>query len=88
MRFDPVLPMDDFDFFVWIIPFQSGKQRLDIGNTHGILRSNPDDTYSLFIDANATIDQQIEAYWHEYEHLAYEDFSNGRPIEEAEENLN
>jgi len=75
---DMSLPMDDCDFFIWLVPFPRGP-------VHGATTPNEDDTYSMFIDANADRDTQLKAYWHEYEHIAYEDFDNGRPINEIED---
>ena len=75
---DLSLPMDDCDFFIYLRPFPPGP-------IHGAVTPNPDGTYSMFIDSNALPDVQQEAYWHEYTHLACEDFTNGRPIEEIED---
>ena len=72
------LPMDDIDFFVRLVPFPRGP-------VHGALVTNPDGTYSMYIDANALDEEQRRAYWHEYEHMVYDDFNNGKPIEEVED---
>lgn len=73
-----LLPMDECDFFVRIVPFPPGP-------VHGATVTNPDGTHSMYLDANAPEEVQKRAYWHEYEHLAYDDFDNGKPLEEIEE---
>ena len=75
---DMSLPMDEVDFFVRLIPFPRGK-------SHGATTPNEDGTYSVYIDENADRDTQLSAYWHEYEHLAYEDFDNGKDIHDIED---
>lgn len=74
---DLSLPMDDCDFFIYFRPFPPGP-------THGVTATNPDGTFSMFIDSNAAPEQQQEAYWHEYKHIACDDFYSDRPIEEIE----
>ena len=74
---DLSLPVDDWDLFVRLVPFPPGK-------SHGVTAKNPDGTFSVYIDANAMPDRQRKAYWHEYEHIAYNDFDNGKPIAEVE----
>jgi len=74
---DLSLPMDECDFFVRLVPFPSGR-------IHGATSPNEDGTFNVYIDANAEPDTQIEAYWHEYEHMAYDDFYSGKTIEEIE----
>lgn len=75
---DLSLPIDDADLFVRVVPFPEGK-------IHGATAMNPDGTFSVYIDANAPAHIQQEAYWHEYTHIACDDFDNGRPIEEIED---
>ena len=70
------LPMDECDFFVRLV---------DLRQIGGAVIPNDDGTYSMYLNVNDPIDKQIAAYWHEYEHIAYEDFDNGRPIDEIEE---
>jgi hypothetical protein len=80
MWIDLNVPMDDCDFFIRLVPFPAKK-----GRSHGATVSNPDGTYSMYLDANADRSVQLHAYWHEYEHIAYEDFDNDKDIEEIEE---
>ena len=75
---DLSLPMDDADFFVRLVPFPAGR-------IHGGIRPNDDGTFSVYIDINATHDVQQDAYWHEYRHMAFDDFYNNKPIEEIED---
>ena len=71
------LPMDDCDFFVYL----SDRLPLGIG---GVVFTNGDGTYTMLINQNHLYEQQLEDYWHEYTHLALDDFDNGRPIAEIE----
>ena len=75
---DLSLPMDDADFFVRLVPFP-------LGRIHGAVRPNPDGTFSMYIDSNAPPDVQQDAYWHEYQHIAFDDFYNDKAIEEIED---
>lgn len=77
MWIDLSLPIDEADLFVRLVPFP-------LGRVHGATVQNEDGTFSVYIDLNADTESQREAYWHEYEHIACNDFSNGRPIEEIE----
>ena len=74
---DLLLPMDDCDLFVRLVPFPPGP-------IHGATVLNPDGTYSVYLDSNVLDEARYRAYWHEYEHIAYDDFHNGKPIEEVE----
>ena len=75
---DLSLPMDEADFFVRLIPFPQGR-------IHGFVKPTTDGTFSMYIDLNAPPDVQLDTYWHEYEHLAYDDFYTDKPIEEIED---
>lgn len=75
---DLSLPMDNADFFIYMVPFPPG-------NIHGAVRPNADGTFSVYIDINAAPDVQQDAYWHEYQHMAFDDFYNNKPIEEIED---
>ncbi len=77
MWIDLNVPLENCDYFVYVICFPPGP-------SHACLRSNPDGTYSLYLDYNATREQQEEAYWHDVLHLACNDFDNNRPISEIE----
>lgn len=72
-----LLPMDDCDFFVRLVPFPRGAK-------HGATATNPDGTFSMYLDANASDEAKKRAYWHEYEHIAYDDFYNEKSIDEIE----
>ena len=75
---DLLLPMDDCDFFVRLVPFPPGP-------IHACLVENEDGTCSMYIDSKLPHEKAVDSYWHEYEHLAYDDLHNGRPIDEIEE---
>ena len=74
---DLSLPIDDCDLFVRIVPFPGGS-------IHGTTTANEDGTYNVYLDANSVYEKQQDAYWHEYKHIACDDFYNERPIEEIE----
>ncbi len=84
MRFEPVLPMDGIDFYVTVVPFDRVPENTIKKRPHAVLLDNRDGTYSLLIDANAVYEEQLRVYWHEYEHMVYEDFTNGKNIREVE----
>jgi len=39
----------------------------------------------MYIDLNAPKDVQLDTYWHEFEHIAFDDFYTDKPIEEIED---
>ena len=73
---DLSLPMDDCDFFIYLADLPIG-----IG---AVVCSNSDGTFTMLINRNHLYEQQQKDYWHEYTHLACDDFTNGRPISEIE----
>ncbi len=77
MWIDLNVPLENCDYFVFVRPFPPGP-------SHAFVLTNPDGTYSLVLDYNATREQQEDSYWHDVEHLANNDFDNGRPISEIE----
>ena len=74
---DLSLPLEDADLFVRLYPFPPG--------IHGATVSNGDGTFSVYLREQDLFEQQQDDYWHEYKHIACDDFGNGRPIEEIEE---
>lgn len=76
MYTDLTLPMDDCDFFIHL-------EDLPLG-VGGFVSTNSDGTYTMVLNRNHLYEQQQEDYWHEYMHLACDDFGNGRPIGEIE----
>ena len=50
----------------------------------GVVSPNPDGTFNIYINARKDVDAQLEAYIHEYEHIADDDFYNGAPLHEIE----
>lgn len=73
---DLSLPMDDCDFFVYLADLPLG-----VG---GVIFSNGDGTFTMLINKHHLFEQQLDDYWHEYFHLALDDFTNGRPLSEIE----
>lgn len=76
MWIDLRLPMDNCDFFICFEDLPPGFG--------GVVVSNGDGTYTMVLNRNRLHEQQVEDYWHEYKHLAYDDFNSPLPIEEVE----
>ena len=74
------LPMDDCDFFIYLWDLPPGFG--------GLLVSNGDGTFTMILNRNRLLEQQQGDYWHEYIHLAFDDFSSSLPIEEIEKRAN
>ena len=68
------------DFFIRLVPFPPGP-------SHGVTFTNPDGTFSMYLDANADDETLMRAYWHEYAHIANGDFDAGTVLEEIEDAL-
>ena len=69
------LPMDECDFFVRLVKLEA---------VSGAVIPNDDGTYSMYLNINDPFDKQLKTYWHEYEHIAFEDFDSDKDIAEIE----
>lgn len=65
------------DFFVRVLDFPDAT----VG---GALVPNDDGTFSVYLNARRSWEEQREAYKHEVGHAIDDDFNNGRPISEVE----
>lgn len=69
--------IEDCDYFVRLVPFPPGK-------IDGAVTPNDDGTFSVYIDAAATREKQMEALDHELNHIRMDHFYVGKPIDEIE----
>lgn len=69
------LPMDECDFFVRLVKLEA---------VSGAVIPNDDGTYSMYLNINDPLDKQLDTYWHEYEHIAFDDFDSDKDIAEIE----
>lgn len=67
------------DFFVRVVPFPVGVK------PHGMVMPNDDGTFSIYLDARVTHERRKRSCDHEVEHIAENDFYNGKSIEEVEQ---
>ena len=68
------------DVIVRVIDFPIGVGRCD-----GLVMPNDDATYSIYVNARTSYDQQRRAYRHELNHVIRDDFYNERDIKEVED---
>lgn len=66
------------DYFVYVVPFPRGTR------THGMLLLNDDDTASIYLDANASEQQQRRAFLHELDHLNRDDLFGDKDVRSLE----
>ena len=66
------------DYFVRIIDFPIGV------GSNGMLLLNDDGTYSVYLNARASIDKQKKAMRHEYNHMANDDMYGDKSIRQIE----
>lgn len=71
------MALDGSDFFVRVIDFPTCT-------CGGMVMPNDDGTFSVYINAKVSADQQRRAYRHEVNHIENDDFYNGKSIREAE----
>lgn len=50
----------------------------------GVVTPNDDGTFSIYINARQSVDRQLAAFKHEVDHIAENDFYNGKSIQEIE----
>lgn len=69
------------DFFVRVVDFP-----FDVGS-NGMLLLNEDGTYSVYINARASMEQRRKAMCHEYDHMRNDDMHGEKDISSCEVNL-
>jgi Zn-dependent peptidase ImmA (M78 family) len=72
------LLIENQDYFVRVIPFP-------VYSIGGAVTPNDDGTFSVYINANLSLERQRKALKHELDHIENDDFYNGKPITEIED---
>lgn len=70
--------IENQDYFVRVIPFP-------VYSIGGAVTPNDDGTFSVYINANLSLERQRKALKHELDHIENDDFYNGKPITEIED---
>lgn len=70
------MPIEGVDYYVRIVDLPIG-----IG---GMVTPNEDGTYSVYINARLSRQQNINSLEHERNHMAHDDFSRDLPVETLE----
>jgi hypothetical protein len=64
--------LEGADYFVYLMPMPKG--------IYACVVTNPDGTYSIYLDPRRSFDQLLKDLDHELNHIIREDFYNGLPI--------
>ena len=64
--------LEGADYFVYLMPMPKG--------IYACVVTNPDGTYSVYLDPRRSFDQLLKDLEHELNHIIREDFYNGLPI--------
>ena len=64
--------MEGFDYYIYWLKMPPG--------IYAFVATNPDATYSVFLDPHRSPDQLKKDLDHELKHIIYDDFYNGLPI--------
>lgn len=64
--------LEGVDYFIYLMPMPKGIYACAV--------TNPDGTYSVYLDPRRSFDQLIADLNHELNHIIREDFYNGLPI--------
>lgn len=64
--------LEGFDYFIYMMPMPKG--------IYACVVTNPDGTYSVYLDPRRSWDQLVADLDHELDHIIREDFYNGLPI--------
>ena len=64
--------LEGVDYFVYLMPMPKG--------IYACVVTNPDGTYSVYLDPRRSFDQLLKDLDHELNHIIREDFYNGLPI--------
>ena len=68
--------LENADYFIYLTQFPP--------RVHSTVATNPDGTYSVYLDSRKPRYDLIEDYIHEFEHMEDDDFYNGMPITDVE----
>ena len=64
--------LEGVDYFIYLMPMPKG--------IYACVVTNPDGTYSVYLDPRRSFDQLLKDLEHELNHIIREDFYNGLPI--------
>ena len=53
-------------------------------HVRGIVAPNDDGTFNMYLDPRSGPSMLLDTYFHELEHIEYDDFYSDKPIEEIE----
>ena len=67
------------DYFVYLIPLPHGVE--------GCVRTNDDDTYTIYINSNLSLERRIKALEHEREHLKENHLYSVEPVSSIEQQM-
>ena len=69
-------PLEGFDYFIYYRELPPG--------IFACVATNPDGTYSVYLDPRRSYDQLRADFDHEVRHIINNDFYNGLPIQKVE----
>lgn len=64
--------LEGVDYFIYLMPMPKG--------IYACVVTNPDGTYSIYLDPRRSFDQLLKDLEHELNHIIRKDFDNGLPI--------
>lgn len=64
--------LEGVDYFIYLMPMPKG--------IYACVVTNPDGTYSVYLDPRRSFDQLLKDLDHELNHIIREDFYNSQPI--------
>ena len=64
--------LEGVDYFIYLMPMPKG--------IYACVVTNPDGTYSVYLDPRRSFDQLLKDLEHELNHIIREDFYNDLPI--------
>ena len=64
------------DYFVYLIPLPE--------SVGGILTTNNDDTYTMYLNEKHTVEQRLDDYIHEFTHIINDDLFSEESVAEIE----
>ena len=64
--------LEGVDYFIYLMPMPKG--------IYACVVTNPDGTYSVYLDPRRSFDQLLKDLEHELNHIIRKDFDNGLPI--------
>ena len=64
--------LEGADYFIYLMPMPKG--------IYACVATNPDGTYTIYLDPRRSLDQLLKDLDHELNHIIRKDFDNGLPI--------